>query len=266
MHTRFFNPDRFITSSLLATADDGGGDGGAGGDDKPVTSAQVQQMIKDGLKDVNKTVNTAVTAQITRALAADAFKTSLADIVKASIGDTVKEALETTRGAQGGAGGAAGGNDDKGGKPTGQTAPEETPAYKALQKQIDKLTQERDAEKTARAKEAEERKVTEEKGILTETLTKLGCAPKRVKAAVALLYTEEKRLARGEDGKLTFRDDEGTELPLEAGLKEWTAGDVGQEFLPARDVKGSGGTGGTHGGAGKGAPGLESVIGDIVGA
>ena len=278
MH-EFENLARYLGPRLLASVgEEGGGDGGGGGggsgddkDKKPVTAADVQAMID---KSVGKSVNAAVTTHLKRALGGDDFKASLGEVLKSTLPDILKGAKP------------AGGEDDPddGGDPPDDKAkgkkggkggddgvpPDVRRRLDQLEKQVKQRDDELAKEKAAREAEKKERETAEEKSALTKALTDSGLAPKRVKAAVALLYGEEKRVIRGEKGQLFFKleDEDGDEVEysLADGVKRWVASDVGQDFLPAKPVAGSGNTGGERKPTKQGdAPALESVIGLIMG-
>jgi len=232
----------FLAPRLLASIEGGGdGGGGGGGDDdkkKPVTAEDVEKLIKDSL---DKSLHGAVKIQLKRALGDDSFKTLIADAVKSTVGDSVKEALAQAKEESGDDPPAP--DKGKGGK---KTEEEPSAAMVKLQKQLDQMKKERDDEKAARETEKKTREATEERTLLTEALTKGGAAPKRVKGAVALLYGEEKKLARNEKGQVYWKGEDDEELSLEDGVKAWLESEEGQEYMPARQVGGGGGgTGGT---------------------
>lgn len=252
------NLANYLTPRLLASIGDDGGDpnGGAGGDDKdkkPVTAGEVGTMVKDA---VGKAVNAAVKDHISRALKGDDFKAAIGDALKGALPDIVKETVETAKAEFA----PAGGGDDKGkkGGKGDEVPPEVQKQFAAQAKEIEKLKKERDDEKAAREAEKRERETSEERAALTKALTEGGVAPKRVKAAVAQLYLDEKRVVRNDKGELFFKlkDDDGDEVEysLVDGVKKWVATEDGQEFLPAKQVSGSGGGQGGAGkpGAGKG--------------
>lgn len=73
---------------------------------------------------------------------------------------------------------------------------------------------------------------------LSDELTKHGIASP--KHAMALLLDSEKRVAWGEDEKLVWRGDDGTEAPLSDGLKAWAKGPDAKLYMAARGTVGSG--------------------------
>jgi hypothetical protein len=87
----------------------------------------------------------------------------------------------------------------------------------------------------------------EERGELESALRSAGVADERLRGAVALLYTEDKRVGRDKDGKIVFRvPKEGytDELSLSDGITEWIKTNEGKHYMPARPVGGSGAMGG----------------------
>lgn len=100
-------------------------------------------------------------------------------------------------------------------------------------------------EKAAREQERQSNLKNEERNTLATVLISKGADPNRVKAAVALLHTEEQRVSRNKDGSIVFkiqREGYADPLPLEKGVEEYLAGE-GKFFLAAKPVGGSGGKG-----------------------
>ena len=98
-----------------------------------------------------------------------------------------------------------------------------------------------------RKTERETRLASEEKQAISATLSKLQVKPSLLEPALDHIRARG-MVKRGSDGTIVVeRKDDigGTELvTLEEGLTAWTKTDVGKEFLPPRDVGGSGNTGG----------------------
>jgi hypothetical protein len=101
----------------------------------------------------------------------------------------------------------------------------------------------KDAE-LAREAEIRTRTVSEDRSALADALRKGGVADgASLKAAVALLYTEEQRVVRDDRGRIVVKQEGkyGEELvPLEEGIGAWLASNEGKSFLPARGASGSG--------------------------
>lgn len=108
---------------------------------------------------------------------------------------------------------------------------------KKLKEQVENERQAREAEKQARMSQ-------EERTALSQALTAAGVDGARLKAAMALLYTEEKRIARNDKGEVGFKIQVagGYEdvVSIEQGLTEWLKTDDGKAFLPPRAAGGSG--------------------------
>jgi len=97
-----------------------------------------------------------------------------------------------------------------------------------------------------RKTERETRLASEEKQAISAMLSKLQVKPSLLEPALDHIRARG-MVKRGSDGTIVVeRKDDigGTELvTLEEGLTAWTKTDVGKEFLPPRDVGGSGNTG-----------------------
>jgi len=107
-----------------------------------------------------------------------------------------------------------------------------------LRKRLDEIEAQRQAER-------EQIKAQEERTALQAALTSAGIADARQqRAAMAILYTEEKRVTRNADGEIMFKtvDKYGdpVDRPLADGVKEWADSDDGKAFLPPKDARGSG--------------------------
>jgi len=102
----------------------------------------------------------------------------------------------------------------------------------ALEKDSQKLAQERDEERK-RSKDSELRQK------LNDELSKYGVVNAR--HAVAFLVDAEKRIGWDEDGNsLIFKDSDG-DVDLATGVKSWVQTDDGKIYLPARGTAGTGG-------------------------
>jgi hypothetical protein len=122
---------------------------------------------------------------------------------------------------------------------------EDFPEWKEHQKKLAAM------EKKAIDAEARERAATEKTRAATlrseagEALTRHADVPAdRRKAALALLVTEEGRLGYSDEGKgdtVVWREPDGTEVPLEKGLKAWAKTADARIFQPPLNPQGSGG-------------------------
>jgi len=99
-----------------------------------------------------------------------------------------------------------------------------------------KAEREKDEERSARMKD-------EERSELTKHLSAKGIEGAKMRAAMALIYIADQRVARDDEGKIVFKIKKpGYEehLTLEEGVEEWLKTDEGKEFLPARPAGGAG--------------------------
>ncbi len=131
---------------------------------------------------------------------------------------------------------------------------EETPQFKALNKQLAELTK-KSADAEARAHAALIKELDSDlRAKAMDQLQKSGFDAPRAKIAIALLVDSTKTIGRDEDGKIVFRHENG-DLDLGAGIKEWLKSDEGKALTPKRGAAGSGdgprGQSGSPNGAGK---------------
>jgi hypothetical protein len=130
-------------------------------------------------------------------------------------------------------------------KPAGQpSAPAQSDPtaaeLKRLRKRLEASEKEREAERKAREEQAAKLARDEERTKLQDALVSAGVAPKRVRAAIALLHTEDRKVRRNQEGKIIFALDDDDEADLVSGVKQWLATDEGKDFLPPRGAEGSG--------------------------
>ena len=108
----------------------------------------------------------------------------------------------------------------------------------SMKKQLDEMKAEKEAEYNKRRETVLRQK-------LSEQLERAGTPKNLVKAAVALLISENKAVGYTADEyaddkeKVVFRGDSGEE-DLSAGLGKWLRSDEGSSFLPPRGAQGSG--------------------------
>lgn len=124
------------------------------------------------------------------------------------------------------------------------------------QKSMDRIRELEDKYKAAEsAREAEAQRAlrVEERNVLQDALRKGGVDDARIRPAVALLYTEEQRIVRDDNGKVSMKvvGKYGEELlPVDKAVAGWLQSDDGKIFLPPR---GAAGSGSSHSGRGKSA-------------
>lgn len=208
-----------------------GGQGGEGGQEPALSEAAKGEVAKM----VNEAVNGAVTNHLNR------FKKSFTEEMTKTFGETLGPISEQLKALS-----------ESAKKPPGGDRRDPSDETKELlaryEGRIKELEQQNKAEREAREQEKQTRLREEERGQLAQVLRAKGLPDVTVKAAVALLHTEEKRVARTEDGKIVFKIEKGTgagrytdELEVEAGVDEWLKTDEGKGFLPARPAQGAGG-------------------------
>jgi hypothetical protein len=133
----------------------------------------------------------------------------------------------------------------KGGKKAGKDAagdPDEgSPEFQGMKRQMAEMRaqiEERDRKLQA-AEDAQKRASLRSK--LGEELGKVGIVdPARVKAASALLITEEGRVRLDEDGNAVFAESADSVLDLATGIKAWAKSEDAKIFIPATGARGSG--------------------------
>ena len=110
-------------------------------------------------------------------------------------------------------------------------ADEVTKRISNLEKQLEASKKEAEA---AKAKNLD----TTLRTRVSEELSKIGVASP--KHAIALLVDAEKRIAWGDDERLVWRGDDGTESDLGSGLKAWAKSSDARLLLSPRGTAGSG--------------------------
>lgn len=122
----------------------------------------------------------------------------------------------------------------------GAAAPSSDAAIKRLEKMLERERKAREATEATLRDNAAKSARDEERSRLAEQLTAEGITGAKLKAAVALLHTEERRIKRNDQGSIVYVGDDGDETDLKAGLKSWLSTDDGKSFLPPRGAQGSG--------------------------
>jgi hypothetical protein len=159
-----------------------------------------------------------------------------------------------TQGAAAGAGGTAGGGTSGTGLAATDLAEliDKHPALAELKRKLEaaektagKLKSDADNEKKLRELAQEQQRAEQLVTKVTQSLTgkDVGVAADRAKVAMTYLKSEG-RLRYEDNGKgtaIVFVKEDGEEVPLLEGLKEWAKSDEAQIFLPAKNPGGSGG-------------------------
>lgn len=199
---------------------------------------RLEEKLGEFKTSFNDGMNKAISTHVTRATK------GLTESISAAVAEKLKSSEDEPP-------------DDKKGKGEKGTDPEVKKQLDAMQKRLDTSEKARlDAESKQAATE-QKRLKTEEREAARTILAKAGLDEPRVKAALAILHTEEGRIARAEDGKIVWKNGDD-EVDLGKGLGEWLKSDEGKTFVPARDVRGSGG----GGGGGKGPDGKDKRYDD----
>ena len=210
----------FVPTSLYVSAEgdqSGGGGGSASLTEERVIALAAQQVSNQLLartKDIEKRVGETVTKQLSEQFGSftKSFEEKFAAIAPAGKGDK------------------------KGAAPA-----EGDTAIATMKRQLDELTkgiQDRDAK--LQAADARARSITLRQRTADE-LAKYRIEGPRAKAAMAMLISEEGRVAYDDDGEtLVFKDDTGTTITLEEGLKSWAKSESAQIFMAPTGARGSG--------------------------
>lgn len=232
----------FGRPTILMNQENGQGGGGGGGQPKPGGEGGGAPALSDDARgEVAKLVNEAVSGAVTRHMAN--FKKQFSEDMGKTFAETLGpisqqlQALSESNQAP------------KGGRNVAPSEDRETKeAMTRYEGRIKELEQANAKEREAREQEKATRLREEERGSLATALRAAGLPDTTVKAAVALLHTEDKKVARTEDGRIVFRMEKGQgvsrytdELDLDAGVGEWLKSDEGKSFMPARPAQGAGG-------------------------
>ena len=252
--------DRF-SRILMAAADNGGGSGGGsggqedGGDPDP-------KMVELVGKIVNQTVHKILTERESR------FEKKITAAMNTAIGgkfDEIRQLLvdsgddKPTPGQDEGPGRQP--RNDQQPSRHAQLSPEQTAALKKAQTDAAEARKKAEEWETRAKQEAERNKRAEERQLLSAAL---GGRVKPALLEMAIDQLHAKHIQRDEEtGAILWKDADGTLVPAKDGVTSWMKSDTGKEFLPARDVRGSGGRGGDDIPTRPGSMTLEG-LGDIV--
>ena len=124
----------------------------------------------------------------------------------------------------------------------GQQAAPEDRRFAKLERQLAKERAAREAAEKATAERDAKASRDDERARLSGLLQEAGISGAKLKAAVAVLHTEDRRVKRDADGSIVFVADDGDEVPLAAGIKTWLNSEEGKTYLPPRGSSGSGAT------------------------
>src|SRR5215469_10873025 len=111
---------------------------------------------------------------------------------------------------------------------------EDVSEFKLLQRKIQELESEREAEKQASRSE-------KLNSTVKDQLLNIGVEPKVIRSVIAL-FKEDKAIGYNADGEIVFKDRFSGEMDLAAGLKKWQQSEEAKFFIPAKTIKGAGAT------------------------
>ena len=117
-------------------------------------------------------------------------------------------------------------------KPTTQEEPKKEDKFSVLQRQMEAIQKERDAE-------VAKRKDTELRTSIKDALVKSGVSPHMVKAAMSVLVDSDKVVGYNDDDQIVFKTATG-DLDLANGIKTWAKSEEGKVFVAPRGTQGSG--------------------------
>jgi hypothetical protein len=200
-----------------------GENGGGGGDD---LEAKIAAAVAAALP---KALNGAITSHLNRVTAK--FEERFKAIEKPAGGGDGDDAEEP------------GADPAAAAKPGGGKDPEVAKQLALMQKRLDKAEKAAKEADDKRLAEETKRLTNEERGALSKLLGEKKVSPEMLDVAVALLHTEQKRVARGEDGKLSWRGDDDDHVGLSEGVDSFLKTPVGQRFLAPTGSQGGGGSG-----------------------
>ena len=113
------------------------------------------------------------------------------------------------------------------------------PQITSLKRQLSTLNNRLQKSEDARADEATQRRQLGLRSAVMKSLGESGLSGPHLKAASAVLYQDGK-VHVTDDGSHLFKDQEGLDVPLADGVRDWVASDDARLFLPPKDVRGSG--------------------------
>ena len=102
----------------------------------------------------------------------------------------------------------------------------------ALQKQIEKMQKEREAEKLSLAAQSKSVREKEAYGQLKSLLTGK-VKPEAIEHVAKLIFHADKRVAVNDEGQMTYRTDDDSEIDINEGVKQYLKSKDASIFLPA---------------------------------
>lgn len=209
-------------SALVCSGEDDGGDGGGGSEVDPNLVTQI---------------NTIVHKIITKRFDSQSFKEAVGRIAGEAAGVAVTDAIAPLREEIAGSKGGDGKGKD------GSAPWTESPEYQEMLKRDKARDEEMKRMREERKQEIEQKKRAEEREILTQELRKGGLEESTLRAATALLLSEDKVIMRDDNDQIVWRaqrDGYHDDLPVSAGVAEYLTTDEGKALLPAAGARGTG--------------------------
>lgn len=212
MHVKFFEPKQFLSVDQDDPPDDGGG----------------------GSDDLDRRIADAANRALTHRLKRGGLKELVEQTVQNAVTEVLPTVLESVT-----AKGEKDGETPKNGAPGNI---KDHPEYQALLKRQE-AQEAKFREMEQKQQEAERRRQeAEERSVVESALGASGVAGKRVAQAFVWMRAQG-LIGRDSDGNVVYRaerDGYVDELKLADGVKEFLASDDGKDFLPPKDVAGSG--------------------------
>lgn len=221
---------------LMLNADDGGGSGGdagAGGSDGGDGGTGIDEALQ---QHISKVINAAQSSHSTRM--AKQFDKRISEI-----NNTFASQLDELKSLVGKAQNPEPNEPDTPPTPKGKAGEAIEAVRQEYNKKIEALQNHVQNAERARKEEKEKLLRQEERSSLTDALREKGVEGPLLKAAAAVLYTEEQRITRNDSGDIVFKMEEDgfeQEFSVNEGIAKWLETEEGRSFKPARPAAGSG--------------------------
>ena len=194
---------------------------------------EIGRVIEERFKSIEGKLNGIVASHIKRGTTQDVLKSFVAQRLEGLLPDVERRLLDSYTAST---------------TKAPEAASAEAKKIAEYEAKLKEMNERMEADSRERANEKQKRLSLEEKSRLADELRLAGVPDSRVRAAVALVYTEDKRVGRNANGDVVYfvpKDGYTDEVSLSDGVKEWMKSDEGKVFLPPRDASGSGSKGGT---------------------
>lgn len=212
---------------------------------------------------IGRVVNAAVSSQLKRGGVKDIINAAVQAALEPAMATLTETITKTLKAAGGGSGdGGDGGGDNKGAK----LPPDVQKRIDEIERSNKRLTEENATSKAEAARERLANQQAEERQILRKELAASGVSEERIDGALALLYTERKKVKRDGEGKIRFsttKDGYPEDVDVSVGVAEWTKSAEGKAYLPADNVSGTGTRSGRPPTRGKGEPSEQELLQEL---